>query len=805
MLDDLRHALRGFARAKSAATVLLLSLALGTGANVSLYSVLDALLFRPPEGVVDSGRLAQVFTSQFNGVAYGYCSYPDYQDVASSSTSFESLAAFDDSAFERVSVREWLQRVRVSAVTDSFFPTLGATAHAGRLLGKGDAAADTPPAVISYKLWTALGQATDAIGADIEVGPRRYRIVGVALPRFEGLQLARGSEVWIPLSETPERSRGDRRVSIVGRLKRGVGIQDADGDVARISRTLAERFPETNRGTRSSADEARVMSAVSYSRIDPSAREQVVLIGFVVMGATGLLLISACVNAGSLLLSRSAARRRELAVKVALGADRRLLVRQVLVESLMFSLAGAALGLLLAAWTARALPALFAPEEAAMLDLGVDTGLVAASIALACVAGAIFAIGPASHATQTADIEVLRADSAGISERAGGGAMRTLVVVGQVALSTVLLIGAGLLVQALTVALEGGLGPGGRGVAIARLRMPGERSGAAAEGIGYQHRALEAVRKLPGARAAGWVASLPVGRGPTQSFTVETRPGMTEAVEVDVNIASPSYFATMSLAIIEGRNFTAEDRALAEPVVIVNDLFARRYFGSTAVGRRLRAADGTEFEIAGVVRSGKYRTLQEPPEPMVYFPLAQRHLGQLHLVVRTDNGGDPLLEPMRAALLAVDDRVEILETMTFEGHLAEALSLDRVATTIVAACALAALVLATIGVYGVIADAVRRRTAEIGLRIALGAGRRQVLRLVFGEGLHLTLAGIVAGVIAAMLLKRVAGVFVHGLPPVDIVSLAVVPGVLALVVVGAAAIPTRRALRISPTIALRAE
>ena len=805
MRDDVKYAVKGFARAKTSAAVLLFSLAVGTGANVTLYSVLDALLFRAPEGVQDPARLTLVFTSQFNEAAYGYSSYPDYQSLAGESTTFESIAAFNDSGFERVALRNWLQRVRITEVSDEFFPTLQAAAHTGRLLEKGDAAAESPAAVISYRLWTALGKPGDVIGTLVRVGEREYTIAGIAPARFEGLQLARASEVWIPLTASQHSSRGDRRLSIVGRLKRAADLPDAQDELTRTSHLLAERYPETNRGTRSSAEAPRLLTVAPYSRIDPSARQQVVLIGFVVMGATGMLLLSACVNAGSLLLSRSAARRRELAVKLALGASRRLLVRQVVVESLMLSLAGAGVGLLLAYWTSGVLPSLFAPEEAEMLDTSLDAPLVAASIALACLAGAIFAIGPARHATDTADVEVLRADAGGISDRTAGGRLRTVVVVGQVALSTVLLIASGLLIQALRVALEGDLGPGGRGLAIALLRMPGDLRGEAAKGISYQAKAIEAVRKLPGARAAGWVATLPVGRAPTQVFHVEVAPTITETVEVDVNIASAGYFSAMRIPVIEGRNFGTEDGALARPVVIVNDLFARRHFSPTAVGRRLRDFDGTTFEIVGVVRSGKYRTLQEPPEPMVYFPLSQRHLGQLHLIMRTDQAADPMLGPMRATLESVDDRVTVIEMMTFEGHLAQALSLDRLATTIVVACALAALLLATVGVYGVIADAVRRRTAEIGLRIALGANRRQVLRLVFSEGLHLAVAGVVVGVAAAMLLRRAAGVFVHGLPAVDLVSLVVVPGVLALVVVSAAAIPTRRALRISPTIALRAE
>jgi putative ABC transport system permease protein len=301
------------------------------------------------------------------------------------------------------------------------------------------------------------------------------------------------------------------------------------------------------------------------------------------------------------------------------------------------------------------------------------------------------------------------------------------------------------------------------------------------------------------------VATLPVGRSTALPFQVAVAPGLTETIEVDVNVASGDYFNTMRIAVVEGRSFTAQDGALAKPVIVVNDILARRYFGSSAVGRQLTDEEGAVYEVVGVVRTGKYRTFQEAPEPMVYFPITQRRAGWLHLVVRTGGEADPLLPVIKERLLSIDSGVDIRWMMTFDEHLAQALTLDRLTTTVVGVCGLGALVMATIGVYGVIGDGVRRRTPEIGLRVALGANTLQVVRLVFSEGLHLTMAGALSGVCAALILARIVRAFVHGLPPVDTVSLAIAPVALLLVVIGAAALPTRRALRISPTIALRAD
>lgn len=795
-----------------ATAVIMFSLALGTGANATLYSVMDALLFRPPTGVTDAQRLVWVFTSQYTGALHGLTSYPDFLSMQQGRGAFATLAAFDDSAVESVRWGDAGQRLRVVSVSTEFFPVLGMHLQAGSFAGllapagSGPSARPSMPStIISDALWTLMGRPSDIVGRELTIGETVHTIAGVAPPGFSGLQLGRVCDVWIPiLASEPQSARGDRHLSVIGRLQDSRGLHDAELELSALGERLAKLHPDTNRGTRSNPDEPRGMSAAAYSRLDVTARSQVLLISTVVMGSTGMLLLSACVNAGSLILSRSAARRRELAVKVALGATRSVLVRQVVLESLAVSIGGAALGLLFAHWTARVLPAFFAPEEAAMLDTHLDGVTVTVTAALSCLAGALFALGPARHAMAKVAVQVLRNDSGAIAERSRSS-VRGAVVVFQVALSTVLLIASGLMVRALSVALEGDLGPGGRGVAIAFMRMPGALQGLVARGIVFHVTAAEAARKLPGAEAAGWVTTLPVGRGSTQVFRLQARPDLVERLEVDTNVASSGYFQALRIPLIEGRLFNASDGALANPVIIVNDMLARRYFGPDAVGRRLQDADGFEYEIVGVVRSGKYRTLQEAPEPMVYFPLSQHHQMYMHLVVRTRDSGQAAAAAIPGTLASIDRGVDVSRVTTFADHLAEALTIDRILTTVVAGCGIAALMLAMTGVYGVVGDAVRRRTPEIGIRVALGAPNMRILQLVFSEGLPLSTAGSAVGVAAALLISRAMRSFVRDIPPVDLLSLAVVPVALLLVVVGAAALPVRRALRVSPTIALRAE
>jgi predicted permease len=802
--SDLRYALRALARAKTAVAVVVVSLALGTGANAVLYSAMDALLFRPPAGVVEASRLVTISTSQFNGGTRGLSSYPDFLSLQAGVPAFQSIAAFDDGIIEDVQLGDSTQRIRLVESTEAFFSTFGGTAYLGSLPNRHRSNDNTQAAVISFAFWTTFGSPADIVGQSLRVGRRSYTVAAVTVPGFRGLRLGRACDVWVPLQVQDREARGDRRLSVIARLVDRASLDAAQQQTTVVANSLASQFPETNRGTRADPDEIRRMTIVTYSRMDPSAGTQRALLTVVGLGATAMLLVCACVNTASLLLSRAAAKRREVAVKLALGARRSRLIRQALVEGLLVACGGALLGLVLATWTAGFLPSLLSPEGAEMLDTRLDAATIAGTILVAVVAGALFAIGPAHLVTRTLDIEALRADAGIVSSGRGRAPLRTVLVTGQVALSTMLLIGAAALLQTLSVALKGDLAMGGGEIAIALVRLPTDRAGEVATSLAFQREAVEAVGRLPGVESVAWVGTLPVRQSVSKRFGVEVRPGLIETADIDTNIASASYFRTMESVVIEGRDFTRDDGALAAPVVVVNDVLAWRYFGPSAVGQYLWNVDGSRFRIVGVVRSGKYRAFQEDPEPIVYFPLSQSDPVLMHLLARTTAGAGPLLAQLPSQLLTVG-RANVLWTTTFGDYLAHELIIDRVITMVVAGCGLLALVLSTIGLSGMIADAVRRRTAEIGLRVALGARKREVVALVLWEGLFMTAAGAIIGSAGAVVLARVVGSFVHNLPLLDIVSLGGVSLMLVLVVVGAAVLPTRHALRISPTIALRAE
>ncbi|HJR59977.1 MAG TPA: ABC transporter permease [Vicinamibacterales bacterium] len=804
MFEDLRYAARSVVRARGLTAVLILSLALGTGANAAVFGIVYRLLLSAPDGVEGAGTLVSVYTSEFSGAPYGRSSYPDFLALAALAP-LESVAAFDDNTSANVAHGDVVRRGRIVAVSGHFFSLVGMRPHAGRLLETADGTTEPRGAVISLALAEAFDGAAAIVGRTIAVGADRYVVVGVAPPKFRGLQASRPSDVWVPLPADDEADRGDRRLSLVAR-RRGP-LTEVQGQLQALSAELARRYPETNQGSLIDPAAPRQLTAIDYSPLDPDARSEATIVAAVVVGAVALLLASACVNAGTLLLSRAMARRHEVAVKMALGAGRGTLMRQLLFESLIVSLGGGALGLVFAGWLMSAIPALFAPDQAVLLDTNIDAALVLLTVGIAVAAGALFGIAPAIHGTGSPAALALRADPGGVSDESGGTRMRGALITAQLALSTVLLVATGLLLTGLSQALNGDFGVRSANVAMLAMQNPGGNCNIYNPilGVRFHNAMAEALPKTPGISSAGWASVPPLGRGNVRQYAVQAGARALDRVDFNVVVVSPTYFKTMGMSLVEGRLFDAGDGALAGAVAVVDDLLARRHFGASAVGQRLLNGRGEPVKIVGVVRSGRYRTLQDSPQPTVYLPYAQEHLPCGYLFVRT--AGDPaaMIPAISGKLTGIDRGVTITRATTLQTHLAEALTIDRLTTTLVGLCGIIALIMGTAGVYGVMSDAVRRRTREIGLRVALGAGRPQVVRLVFTEALYLTAAGVALGIIGALAVERLAESVVHGLPGVDRTTLAATPAILAAVVVLAAILPLRRALAVNPTVALRAE
>jgi predicted permease len=809
LLQDLRYAIRMLARSPGTTAVALLTIGIATGANATVFGFVSALLLRPAPGVADPGSLVSIYTSDYSSGPYGTSSYPDYLSLRWEASAFAQIAAQRDDAAGVVEAGGKVERVPVAAVTGEYFGLLGVRAAMGRLLAAADADAAAPPvAVIGHDFWSRVLAANPAIvGETLQANGSAYTIVGVLSEGFGGLELGPPVQVWTPLvaPATSPGARGSRSLSIVARLADGASLADAQAQVSTIAANLARAYPETNLGTLAAPTEPRPMIAVRHTRLSPEFTSMVAAVSAILMAAVGLVLVIACANVAGLLVSRAIARDREIAVRLALGARRTRIVRQLLTESLLLGLAGGVCGLLFSLWTSDVLPSFFPAEQAQLLDTSVDVRTIVFVAAVSIASSLLFGLAPALHASGATSALSLRAGALRAAETRGGARLRRVLVAAQVAAAVVLLISSGLLVQSLTNALQADLGFGTRDGVIASVELPPIPD---TQGLQFYASVLERVRSLSGVQSAALVRTLPLSRASRRGFQVEgyvARPG--EDMELVINVVSDGYFETMQIPVRAGRTFDSRDRGAGTPVVIVNDLLAKRFFAGDAVGRRLTDSTGRTVEIVGVVQSHKYLTVQEPAVATVYYPLAQEYRPRMTVAARTEGSPLALVEPIRMAIATVNPRVPVYRAMLLSTHFDESVAADRLTASLVALCGGMALLLATLGVYGVIAYAVVRRSREIGIRVALGARPPDVVRLILGEGLQVMGFGVALGLLAAALTARALGSLMplYGVRAIDPFTYAVVPGLLLGVAVLAALPPARRALRLDPNVVLRQE
>jgi predicted permease len=807
LLQDIQYAFRGLVRTPGFTVIACLTMAIGTGANATVFSFVDALLFRPARGVQDPTRLVAIYTSDFSSGPYSNSSYPDYLSIKEDARAFSGVAA-SRVAPGFAALGDRVERLRVAAVTPEYFDVIGIQAARGRTWTPEDGAPAAPAvALISHQLWSRVFNADSAaLGSTLELNAVAHTIVGVMPPAFDGLDLGAGTEVWTVLRPSPEmlRSRGSRGLAVIGRLGPDASLDQAQTQLAAIADRLARAYPETNLGTLEAPDRPRAITALIHRRMPPRFRGEVGTASAVMMGAALLVLLTACANVSNLLLTRATTRHRELAVRLAVGASRWRVVRQLLVEAVLLGGAGAGAGLLIAMWLADALPSFFPPEQARLLAAAVDARVIAFGLGLTGAASVIFGLAPALQALRPSAAAALRGESAHSRESPLGTRLRRGFVVAQVALAFVLLVSAGLFVQSLRNSFDADLGFGTRSVVLARVEIPPRLP--EARGRTYYTEAAVRIGALPGVESASLVATPPLSRANRAGFQVpgyQPRPG--EDMELPVNIVDHRYFDTMRIPVIAGRAFDDRDTAAGAPAVIVNEIVASRYFGGPAVGRRLLGDRNVDLEIVGVVPAGPYVSVQDPPAPMVYYPLTQAYSASMTVAARTAVTPDAAVDLVTRELRRIDSGVAVTRTTTLERHLGEVLAGDRTTAALVAVCGALALGLAMIGVYGVLSYSVALRTREIGVRIALGARVWDVVRLVLAEGLTLMLTGAAVGAVAAFGATRLFASMLYLVSPTDPVTFAVVPAALVLVGVVATWLPVRRALRVEPILILRQE
>jgi putative ABC transport system permease protein len=797
---DLRYGARTLLKSPGFTLVALVALALGVGANTAIFSVVNSVLLRPLP-YPDSERLvAFMGVNPQGGITQSNMSVPDFADWQQQNEVFEQLAGFVTGGALLVSGEEG-ERVRGTGVTTDFFPLIRTQPLRGRALTAEDQQPGREPvAVLSYGLWQRrFGADPNAVGRAVMLSGKSTTIVGV-MP--QGFDFPAQSEVWVPLQLDPAKERRDNRyLQVVGRLKPGATITQAQTQLDTINGRLAQTYRETNTGW-----------GVQLTNLRESLVGAVRASLLVLLGAVGLVLLIACANVANLLLARATARQREIAVRTALGASRGRIVRQLLTESVLLSVVGGALGLLLSVWLTDLLVAVSPAGSPRFDEIRPDARVFAFTCAVTILTGLVFGLAPALQASRLDLNEALKEGGRSGAEGARRNRLRGLLMVGEIALSFMLLAGAGLLVRSFVRLRETRPGFNTEGVLTMRLSLPPGKYAQGEPRAQFYRQAVERVGSLPGVAAAGAVLTMPLG-GDTfsvgRSFIREGRP-MTpeESANASYYVATPGYFRALEIPVLAGRSFTEQDTAQAPMVVLVNETMARKHWpGESPIGKRITIWRDEKFprEVVGVVGDTR-PALDTPASAQMYVPYAQDATwGSLTLVARTQGDPATLAAAARNELRALDKTLPVYNVKTMTEVAAASVAQHRASMLLLSAFAGVALLLAVIGIYGVTAYYVTQRTHEIGVRMALGATRGDVLRLVVGQGLRLTLIGLAVGIVAALALTRLLASLLYEVSATDPLAFAVGALLLAVVALAACYVPARRATKVDPMVALRYE
>jgi putative ABC transport system permease protein len=806
--QDIRFAARMLWKNRGFTAVAVMAVALGVGTNTMIFSCVNALLLRP-FAYATTDRAVMVWENGVEGGLHRNAVSPaNYFDWRDETKVFEELAAYNPQDFS-LNEGDQPERIPGARVTPNLFRVLAVSAERGRTFSEEEGQdGHGGVAVIKHSLWQRRFAAdTDIVGKTIRVDSKPYTIVGV-MPQELDFPL-NASEIWLPSTfDSEERNnRGNHYLQVVGLLKDGASTEQADAEVRAVAERAQKLYPDTNGGRT-----AFVETLTSAFTRGP--RPYLIIM----MGAVGFVLLIACANVANLLLVRASARQRELAVRAALGASRWRLVRQLLTESLMLALLGGAAGLLISVWgldfMSKALPPTFTQYIPGWKNMGIDRAVLLFTLGASVLTGIVFGIIPAVQATRTNLNESLK--EGGQKGAAGGvrrNRARSILVVVEVALSLVLLVGAGLMVRSFVEMMRADLGLRPDGVLTAEMSLPRAAYPEKRQQINFYEQLATRVKSLPGVRDAAAINFVPVSRGGTTSsnFTIEGQPEPPKGRKPFANylVITPNYFETAGTPVLRGRGFTDADDERSRPVCIVTDSLARHFFAEgNAVGHRLvvNEKDGP-WEIVGVVSDVKNEDLEEGPEWGFYRPLRQDPWWTMALMVRADGAGDAtaLAPAVRGEVRALDRDLPIYNVRTMRDIVDEAASAKRLMMVMLAFFALGALVLASVGLYSVMSYTVAQRTHEIGIRMALGAQARDILRLVLGQGLLLTLIGLGLGLVGSYYLSRVMKSILYGISATDPLVFAGVALVLALAALLACFVPARRATKVDPMVALRYE
>jgi len=817
ILKDLRYAIRMLIKTPGVTLVAVITLALGIGANTAIFSSVSAFTSRPLPVPKPDQLIRPVEIAEDRGTADNF-SYPDFVDYRNQSTVFSGLCA-EDMVQVAIDTQEQNDVIWGQIVSGNFFDMLQIKPVMGRAFAPDEDGAPGahPVVVLGHSLWQRrFASDPNIVGKTLRLNNRQFQVIGVAPESFKGTKFGLSMDFWAPMAMVGElsgsadllTSRDSHWLTILGRLKPGVDVSQASAEMNAISLRLNQAYMDE----RSNNTQAKVVT-----EIDGRWGEAATVIktgGMLAMAIVALVLLIACANVANLLLARAAARRKEIGIRLALGASRARLIRQLLTESLLLSLIGGGLGLLLANWMTDLMQGFIPVLQYNVVEdfFALDSRALMFTLVISVATGIVFGLAPAWNSSNPDVVPVLKGGS-GIVQKGRNRrvTLRSSLVVAQVALSLVVLVCAGLFIKSFRKAQQMDPGFDTKNAVLMTLNPPL---------VGYDNdrtrnfyqQITERARSIPGVEAVALTRLMPLGDSSNSNGPVlkegETLARGSAGRDITTNVISPDYFKAMQIPIMEGRDFDDRDREKTQRVVIVNQRMAQVLWpNESAVGKRIFiGADSHDpLEVVGVVKSGKYRTLAEDPRMFFYYPLSQRRPGIMTMVMRTN--GDPrnFVGALRHEVQQLDRAVPMSAVKTMEQHMTWPLWGPSLAATLALAFGVIALLLSSIGLYSVMAYVVSQRTKEVGIRMALGASRHDVLKMITSQGMRLAIVGAGLGLVLALLLAKVMSSLLIGVSGYDITTFVIVAVVLSVVAFVASYLPARRATKVKPLIALRYE
>ena len=807
LLQDARYSLRVLWKKPGFTFVVVLALGLGIGANTAIFSVVNAVLLRPLPYKNSDQLIWLRETNPSADIKEETLSPPNYRDWKAQSESFDDMGAFASTRLTLAGGSAEPERLNAAYVTDGFFSVLKAEPRIGRtFMPQEDTPGNGRVIILSHGLFERrFGSDPNIIGSSITINGNPYTVVGVMPQDFVTPKPddRRPPEVWAPLAA--DYNNANRRadfLNVIGRLKPGVSVEQARAEMATITQRLEEQYPNSNTGW-----SAIVMPL--HERFVGDVRPALLIL----LGAVCFLLLIACANVANLLLARSTARQKEIAIRAAMGARRGRIMQQLLTESLFLGLSGGSLGLLFAFWGIELLISLSPGRIPRITEISVDSRVLVFTFGVSLLTGIVFGLLPALQASNPNLIETLKEGGRSSAEGTSGGRLRNILAVTEVALALVLLIGAGLMARSFLRLQDVNPGFDAHRVLTVGFYLPSTKYKEGPAIVSFYNDLLNKAESLPGVISASAIDTLPLDvGGNVRGFVIENRIPQNPAentADAEVRVVTADYFRTMEIPLVRGRLFEAQDGPDSPQVIVINQTMANRYFpGEDPIGKRINLGNpntNSWMTIIGIVRDTRHQGLNVEPYSQMYGVHTQAPQRSLNLVLRTS--GDPmsLVTAIRSRVSDTDRELPLSNIRTLEQILAESIVRPRFNMLLISIFAVVAVTLASVGVYGVISYSVSQRTHEIGVRIALGAHPRDIFKMVVGQGLKLALTGVGAGVIVAFGLTRVLAGLLYGVQATDPLTFAAISAGLTVIVVMASYVPALRATRVDPMVSLRYE